>query len=85
MKLAKQDTIFMYTDGVVEARGGATRENIADEPDEYGFDAMRTLVCDLAGENPEIIVREVLKDVRRFSEPLTPHDDCTLLALRYFG
>ena len=79
------DTIFMYTDGITEARAQSTLQDIGDEPEEYGLDSLRTLARDLSGEAPEIIVREVLKDVHRFCEPLAPHDDCTLLVLRYLG
>ena len=75
----------MYTDGITEARAQSTLQDIADEPEEYGLDSLRTLARDLSGEAPEIIVREVLKDVHRFCEPLAPHDDCTLLVLRYLG
>lgn len=79
------DAIFMYTDGITEARAESTRHDIEDEPDEYGLDSLRTLARDLSGETPEIIVREVLKDVHRFCEPFAPHDDCTLLVLRRLG
>ena len=85
LRLESGDTILMYTDGIIEARGAITRHDIDEEPDEYGLDSLKMLAKDLSGEAPEIVVREVLRDVRRFCEPLVPHDDCTLLVLRYLG
>ncbi len=79
------DTVLLYTDGIVEARGESTRHDTGEEPDEYGIDSLKMLARDLFGEAPEIVVREVLGDVRRFCEPLVPHDDCTLLVLRRLG
>ena len=85
LRLESGDTILMYTDGIIEARGAITRHDIDEEPDEYGLDSLKMLAKDLSGEAPEIVVREVLRDVRRFCEPLVPHDDCTLLVLRHLG
>ena len=81
--LEKGEAIFMYTDGIVEARAASTRHDGEDEPDEYGLESLKMCAGDLAAEAPEIVVREVLLDVERFCEPLAPHDDCTLLVMRY--
>jgi serine phosphatase RsbU (regulator of sigma subunit) len=79
------DAIYMYTDGIVEARGVTTSHGIDKKPEEYGLQALRTLTEDFRGEAPDVVVREVLRDVFRYTEPLAPHDDCTLLSLRYRG
>lgn len=81
--LEKGEAIFMYTDGIVEARAASTHHDGEEEPEEYGLETLKMLSSDLRAETPEIIVREVLKDVERFCEPLLPHDDCTLLVMRY--
>jgi len=79
------DAIYLYTDGIVEARAVTTSHGMDKKPEEYGLHALRQLTEDFRGEEPEVVVREVLRDVFRYSEPLTPHDDCTLLSLRYRG
>jgi serine phosphatase RsbU (regulator of sigma subunit)/pSer/pThr/pTyr-binding forkhead associated (FHA) protein len=79
------DAIYLYTDGIVEARAASTSHGAGKLPEEYGLNSLRLLTEDFRGEPPDVVVREVLRDVFRFSEPLTPHDDCTLLSLRYLG
>lgn len=79
------DSIYMYTDGITEARSAISGEGIEEEAGEYGLDALKVLAEDLFGETPEIAVQGILKDVDRFCEPSAPHDDCTLLVLRYLG
>ncbi len=79
------DAIYLYTDGIVEARGVTTSHGIDKKPEEYGLHALRQLTEDFRGEAPSVVVREVLRDVFRYTEPMTPHDDCTLLSLRYRG
>ena len=79
------DAIYLYTDGIVEARAAPTSQGNGKPLEEYGLNSLRLLTEDFRGEAPEVVVREVLRDVFRYSEPLTPHDDCTLLSLRYLG
>ncbi len=85
LRLEPGDTIFIYTDGIVEARGAETQHERESGVAEYGVSSLRLLAEDLRAEPPEIVVKEVLKDVQRYAEPSSPHDDCTLLALRYLG
>lgn len=85
IRLEPGDTIYLYTDGIVEARGAQTRQEKGAGPVEYGVSSLRVLAEDLRGEPPDVVVKEMLRDVQRFAEPAAPHDDCTLLALRYTG
>ncbi len=79
------DAVYLYTDGIVEARGVTTSHGIDKKPEEFGLQALRQLAEDFRGEAPGVVVREILRDVFRYTEPMTPHDDCTLLSLRYLG
>lgn len=79
------DMLILYTDGIVEARGGSPSKLPDTGVEEYGIDSLRSLSEDLRGEPPGVVVREILRDVDRYTEPLTPHDDCTLLAMRRSG
>jgi serine phosphatase RsbU (regulator of sigma subunit)/pSer/pThr/pTyr-binding forkhead associated (FHA) protein len=84
-RLEPADTLILYTDGIVEARGGSPSKMPESGVEEYGIDSLRGLSEDLRGEAPGIVVGEILRDVTRYCEPLTPHDDCTLLAMRRTG
>ena len=73
LKLGEGDMLFLYTDGLSEARG---------ENDEYGIDRLLHLVgrqcaCSAAG-----LVSACLEDVRGFAGTNPAFDDLTLLALR---
>jgi len=80
--LEPADTLILYTDGIVEARGGSPSTMPETGVEEYGMQSLRGLAEDLRGEPPGVVVREILRDVDRYCEPLAPHDDCTLLAMR---
>lgn len=86
-EIEKGDTILLYTDGIVEARGQATHAGgtPSDSIMEYGLDGLIELTRGLNGQEPKIVVEEVNKDIQRYCLPLLPHDDCTLIALRYVG
>ena len=84
-RLDAGDSIYMYTDGITEARGATKRQGLGEELEEYGLNAVKVLAQDHLGETPEVAVRKLLLDVHRFCEPLAPHDDCTLMVLRYLG
>lgn len=79
------ETVLLYTDGILEARGGDAVPDTAAprELDEYGIRRLRELLRQLCAETPERVVEGVLHAVHRFCDPGIPHDDCTLIALRY--
>jgi sigma-B regulation protein RsbU (phosphoserine phosphatase) len=74
LTLTHGDTLFLYTDGLTEARNRAGAE--------YGLHRIRTLAARHAGIEPAGLLSECLKDLLNFGEGLKQTDDLTLLAVR---
>lgn len=72
--LAQGDTVFLYTDGLTEARNRAGQE--------YGLHRIRTLAARNVGKAPDGLISECLEDLANFSGGLKQSDDLTLLAVR---
>lgn len=85
--LERGETIALYTDGVIEARSMSTRHGAAGlaQPVEYGIEALTRIAAAHYGRPARLLVGAVMDEVRRFCEPIAPHDDCTIIALRYLG
>ena len=83
MMLRPDDVLLFSTDGILEAR--CVSDSESGEWTEYGQDSLEQLLKDFVDESPRIVVEEILRDVLRYCEPELPHDDCTLLVLRYVG
>src|SRR5580700_3922900 len=73
VQLEPGDTLFLYTDGLSEARH---------EDDEYGVERVLTLVRQQAGRQPAELISACLDDLRVFTKGEQPFDDLTLLAIR---
>ncbi len=73
LQLERGDAMFLFTDGLSEARGA---------DDEYGVDRVTRLVRQNATKPPAELVATCLEDYRGFVNGRPPHDDLTLLALR---
>ena len=78
-------TLIFYTDGIVEARAGTTRAPGGPGPEEYGLEGLERVVGDHYPSAPRVLIERVIGDVHDFCSPLSPHDDCTMIALRYLG
>jgi len=74
-KLESGDYLFLFSDGVVEARNRAS-----DEP--FGFDRLEDSLRRHAGESVQALRRGVLSDLDEFTGPGPRDDDLTVLALR---
>lgn len=79
------DTILLYTDGIVEARGMHTRRDTARTSDEFGVRNVSRVAKVFAGGTPNEMVSGIIMSVQEYTAPASPHDDCTLVALRYEG
>ncbi|WP_400193571.1 SpoIIE family protein phosphatase [Hymenobacter sp. B81] len=69
------DVMVMYTDGIVEARDAAGEE--------YGEDRLRDLLGRTFYLEAEEIKQAIVDDVEQFSHGLPPHDDQTLLIIKF--
>jgi sigma-B regulation protein RsbU (phosphoserine phosphatase) len=83
--VAPGDTMLFYTDGIVEARAGVAMGSGDGELVEYGVEKLMEAAQNAAAGGPQRLIEAVIQDVDRFCSPLAPHDDCTLIALRYNG
>jgi sigma-B regulation protein RsbU (phosphoserine phosphatase) len=74
LALAHGDTLFLYTDGLTEARNRAGAE--------YGLHRIRTLATLHKGIEPARLISKCLEDLLSFGEGLKQTDDLTLLAVQ---
>jgi sigma-B regulation protein RsbU (phosphoserine phosphatase) len=74
LTLAHGDTVFLYTDGLTEARNRAGQE--------YGLQRIRALAARHIGKAPDRLISECLEDLVSFGEGLKQTDDLTLLVVR---
>jgi len=74
LTLARGDTVFLYTDGLTEARNRAGQE--------YGLARIRALAARDCGKTPDGLISECLDDLLSFGEGLKQTDDLTLLVVR---
>jgi sigma-B regulation protein RsbU (phosphoserine phosphatase) len=74
LTLAHGDSLFLYTDGLTEARNSAGAE--------YGLRRIQTLAARHKGIEPAGLISECLEDLLSFQEGMKQTDDLTLLAVR---
>jgi sigma-B regulation protein RsbU (phosphoserine phosphatase) len=73
VQLEAGDTLFLYTDGLSEARN---------ECDEYGVNRVMTLVRQQAARKPAELIAACIEDLRAFVNGGESLDDLTVLAVR---
>ena len=71
------DVLLLYTDGVIEARNRGQVE--------FGEDNLMALMHAPEAENVDALCDSVVQAVQSHCQPEAPHDDITLLAIRYKG
>lgn len=74
LRLAPGDALFLYTDGLNEARDASGRE--------YGIDRLVGLLSAGAGRTSPDLVASVLRDLDGFTARAPRTDDVTLMAVR---
>jgi sigma-B regulation protein RsbU (phosphoserine phosphatase) len=85
MTLSPGDTLLFYTDGIAEARASNDSADSGGEPVEYGLEGLERVARAYHDCTPRELIDAIIGDVHRFCSPLAPHDDCTMIALRYLG
>ena len=74
MTLAAGDSLFLYTDGLTEARNRAGEE--------YGLARVQKLAARHPGAEPRKLISECLTDLSGFREAVKQTDDLTLLVVQ---
>jgi sigma-B regulation protein RsbU (phosphoserine phosphatase) len=85
MTISPGYTLLFYTDGIAEARASGEAVDIEAEPVEYGLEGLERVARAYHDCPPKELIDAIIGDVHRFCSPLAPHDDCTMIALRYLG
>ena len=79
------ESLVLYTDGIVEARSGTTQTALDAQPEQYRLFRLQQIAGRHAAGKPRDLVAAILADVDDFCGAFRPHDDCTMIALRYHG
>ena len=73
--ISKDDTLFLYTDGLTEARNT--------DHQQFGMQRITTVLKQVGHDLPENIIQSMTERVRQFVGEEEQSDDLTMLALRY--
>ena len=71
LRLKPGDTVFLYTDGVTEAKSAGNEL--------YGDDRLKQILSGHLHEPGEAVMNTVLDDIREFSDKAVQNDDITIL------
>ena len=74
-RLAKGESLFLYTDGLTEARDCCDRE--------YGAERLLRTVSESSALPPQALVETCVQSVAMFQAGVPSSDDVTVMALRY--
>jgi serine phosphatase RsbU (regulator of sigma subunit) len=81
--LAPGEVLVLHSDGLNEARKPAFEAAPDEGPVELGLRGLREVLSRHRDASVQEMVEGVLAEVQAFTAPLPPHDDCTMIALRY--
>ncbi len=68
------DTLFLYTDGLVEAQNAAGEE--------FGSRRLEQILVEELGRDPQVILSRIETEIRAFGRDFESSDDATMLVLR---
>jgi len=75
--IKQRDALVMYSDGIVEAKDNMGKL--------YGFERLEEILSSNRNLPPDALNMAVLDSVKSFSSIWPPHDDATILAVRFTG
>lgn len=84
-RLKAGETLLLYTDGIVEARAPQTRSGRSPLPEEFGPENLASAAADHYKSPPRDMIEAINKAVREYCAPAAPHDDCTMIAVKYLA
>ncbi|GMV91840.1 MAG: hypothetical protein AMXMBFR82_16180 [Candidatus Hydrogenedentota bacterium] len=84
-EVSSGDTLLLVTDGILEARAVHTLPESDEGLDEFGMDRLCEVVNGCHRKTPKELIERVNQKVHRFCEPALPHDDCTMISVKYLG
>ncbi|TAH21628.1 MAG: hypothetical protein EAZ08_02685 [Cytophagales bacterium] len=70
------DMIFLYTDGIVEAKSGENNE-------EFGYELLKSFVIEHNKANLEVIADKLVQKIYQFTKHDSLQDDCTVLLIKF--
>jgi serine phosphatase RsbU (regulator of sigma subunit) len=76
LQLAPGDACVFYTDGVTEAHRNS---------DEFGYERLRAAAGLADGKSAARMKEDILRAVDAFIENESPHDDMTLVVVKWLG
>ncbi len=79
------ETMLLYTDGIMESRSGVNEDLSGESLSEYEFERLERVARANSGCTPHGLIDAIMRDVTDYCAPLSPHDDCTMIALRFNG
>ncbi len=79
------ETLLLYTDGIAEVRRFDGEGGKEHEREEFGLVGLERVARERPERGPQALIEAVFADVDRYCSPMAPHDDCTMIALRYHG
>jgi serine phosphatase RsbU (regulator of sigma subunit) len=75
LPVAPGDSIVLYTDGIIEARG--------EDNEMYGLDRLKSFIESHHGQSAEDLRSAIVKDVQRYSQGVSQTDDITCIVVQF--
>ncbi len=79
------DMMLLFTDGIVEARATHTQPSGDSDFEEFGMDRLCDVVLGCQRNTPRQLIDCVNENVLAYCAPVLPHDDCTMISVKYLG
>jgi sigma-B regulation protein RsbU (phosphoserine phosphatase) len=84
-RLPPGETLLLYTDGILEARRARSTQQTGVPPEEFEEEGLTLTAGACFGAHPRELLNKVNDAVLGFCAPDMPHDDRTMIAMRYCG